>query len=249
VKILITGGRSQIGTALAERQLRLGNRVIVTASSAEGAAVLRASYAELGVAAEVVVFPLDPELPLGGDLEACLREGIDALVLNASTPIKRFKYVHRLTREEIHESIALNIEGNLRLLREVLPGMMERKFGRLVFVSSAMVSSGTSRHGLYCMTKSAMEALFLNVAVDYGRHNILANVLRPGIVRTERTKRFWRRPAYREKAERMIPQGKLGEPAQVAECFDPLLSPTSYMTGSILTVSGGLPLMNLSRAD
>ena len=80
-----------------------------------------------------------------------------------------------------------------------------------------MVSSGTSRHGLYCMTKSAMEALFLNLAVDYGRHNVLANVLRPGIVRTERTKRFWRRPSYQEKANRMIPQGKLGEPAQIAE--------------------------------
>jgi 3-oxoacyl-[acyl-carrier protein] reductase len=249
VKILITGGRSQIGTALAERQIRLGHRVVVTASDAEGAERLRASYRELGVAADVVVFPLDPKLPLGDDLEAVVADGVDALVLNASTPIKRFKLVHRFSDEEIHEALALNVEGNLRLLRKVLPGMIERKFGRLVFVSSAMVASGTSRHGLYCMTKSAMEALVLNVAVDYGRHNVLANVLRPGVVRTERTKRFWRRPAYQEKAARMIPQGKLGEPAQIAEAFDPLLSPTSYMTGSILTVSGGLPLMNLSGGD
>ena len=249
MKILITGGRSEMAAALAARQIGFGNQVVVTASSQESADGVRAMYAARNLAVDVVVFPLDPTIPPSFDLEAVLDAGVDALVLNAAPPIKRFKLAHLYTPDEVHSQISLNVEGNVRLVQRVLPGMIAKSFGRLVFVSSAMVATGTTKHGLYCLSKGAMEAFFFNLAVDYGKKNILANVLRPGIVRTERTRRFWKRPAYVEKARRLIPQGVLGEPAQIAEAFDPLLSPTSYMTGSVVTVSGGLPLMNLGGTD
>lgn len=244
MKILITGGRSAIAQALAARQIAQGHEVVVTASSVASAAEVTKLYAARKIAADVVTFPLDPSALFHESLEAVLEEGVDALVLNASPPIKRFKLAHQFSTEEIREALAVNVEGNVRLVQRVLPQMTRRRFGRLVFVSSAMVATGTSRHGLYCMTKSAMEAFFVNLAVDYSAKNVLANVLRPGIVKTERTARFWKKEGYLEKAK-VIPQGALGEPEQIAEVFDPLLSKTSYMTGSIVTVSGGLPLMKL----
>lgn len=245
MRLLVTGGRSEIAIALVERQLRLGHEVLVTASSEASARDVRALYEARGLSARAVVYALDPEIPIGEDLEAEFDRGVDALVLAASTPVKRLKVAHRLGGDEVRDALRLNVEGNVRLVVRALPGMIERRFGRIVFVSSVMAVTGASRHALYGMTKSAMESFVVSVAVDYGKQNVLANVLRPGIVRTERTRRFWKRSSYVAKAERLVPQGAIGEPAQIAEAFDPLLSPTSYMTGSIVTVAGGLPLFDL----
>ena len=81
------------------------------------------------------------------------------------------------------------------------------------------------------------------MAVDYSANNILSNIVRVGLIKTSRTEQFWKRPAYQEKMAQINPQGMMGEAAQVAEAMDPLLSKTSFMTGSVVTVSGGLPLM------
>jgi 3-oxoacyl-[acyl-carrier protein] reductase len=121
--------------------------------------------------------------------------------------------------------------------------MVERKFGRVVFVSSLSVAQGTSRFPYYCAAKSALEGLFINLGVDYGEHNVFFNIVRPGIIATERTKRFWKRSHYLKTLEKVIPVMKLGQAPQVAEALDPLLSPTGYMNGSTITVSGGLPML------
>jgi 3-oxoacyl-[acyl-carrier protein] reductase len=145
--------------------------------------------------------------------------------------------------DEIQSVLSQDVVGNLRLLQAVLPGMIERRFGRLVLISSMTVPMGSGRYGLYSLSKGALESLFLNLAVDYGSYNILSNIVRPGTIRTQRTKRFWSREKYVEKVNAFIPQGAMGTPAQVAEALDPLLSATSYMNGSVVAVSGGLPLV------
>ncbi|MBX7098314.1 MAG: SDR family oxidoreductase [Myxococcaceae bacterium] len=245
-RLLITGGTSQIAMALAARQAALGRDVTVTASKEEGVEPLRRRYAEARIPAAVVAFDLDPAVPYGRALQELLGSGVDALVLNAAPPVKRFRRVHQFPAKEIDEALSLNVVGNFRLLQAVLPGMAQRRFGRLVFVSSAMVQQAASRHALYALTKSAVESLFTSVAIEYAAKNVFANVVRPGIIRTERTRRFWKNPEYLERAQRLIPAGALGRPEQVAEAFDPLLSETSYLNGSVLTVGGGLPILNLA---
>jgi 3-oxoacyl-[acyl-carrier protein] reductase len=245
-RLLITGGRSQIAQAIAKRQLALGRKVIVTVSDADEIEKLTKEYAEMELAVEVVHFTLDPSVPYSAGLKRVIENGIEGLVLNAAPPIKRFRYVHQLPKEEVEQQMSLNILGNLRLVQAVLTHMMHKKFGRLVFVSSAMVQQAASRHAMYSMTKSAMESIFVTMAIEYGARNILSNIVRPGITKTERTKRFWGKEKYLERAEKMIPAGKLGTAAQVAEAFDPLLSESCYMNASTVTVAGGLPIISLS---
>jgi NAD(P)-dependent dehydrogenase (short-subunit alcohol dehydrogenase family) len=79
--------------------------------------------------------------------------------------------------------------------------------------------------------------------VDYGADNVLANIVRLGIFRTPRTEEFWTREKYARRAMAVIPQGGLGDPGSIPEAIHPLLCANQYINGSILTISGGLPLV------
>jgi NAD(P)-dependent dehydrogenase (short-subunit alcohol dehydrogenase family) len=97
------------------------------------------------------------------------------------------------------------------------------------------------------LAKSALEGLMRNLAVDYGRYGITANTIRPGIIRTERTAKVMSNPKYEIRVGRMIPSGVVGEPDQVAEVVELLLSKTSYINGQALNVGGGLPLVSMMK--
>jgi 3-oxoacyl-[acyl-carrier protein] reductase len=242
MRILITGGSSQIGTAIAERNIRKGNQVVYTCSSEESLKETEEVYRARKIKAKGIVLKLDgSDGGFGGAFDGELAAGIDALILNAASAVKKLRVFHETDFGVVRDSVEQNILGNVRLIQAVLPSMVERKLGRIVFISSVTVCMGTGRYGVYNLTKGAIEALLLNLAVDYGQHNVLSNIVRPGTIKTERTKRFWSREKYVERIGAIIPQGRMGTPEQVAESLDPLLSETSYMNGSIVTVSGGFP--------
>jgi 3-oxoacyl-[acyl-carrier protein] reductase len=243
MKILITGGSSEIALAFAKRRASQGDEIFLTTSDRKNTAALIESYKSEGVAAKVFAYDLSNPSDFKEELAAIQAEGLHALVLNAFQRTPKLVHFHELPDSTLREYIDANIHGNLELIRSVLPGMVERKFGRLVFISSGSVTNGTSRYGAYCLAKAALEGLFLNLAVDYGEFGILSNIIRPGIIATERNQRFWKRSHYVDRMNALIPQMSIGSPDQVAEALDPLLSATSYMNGSVVTVSGGLPLM------
>jgi NAD(P)-dependent dehydrogenase (short-subunit alcohol dehydrogenase family) len=243
VKVLITGGNSRVAQAIAEDRIVRGDTVVLTASSAVSLEALRDTCRKRALGASCVLFDLrDPDAPSSG-LEEALRAA-DGLVLNAATPVRTRRRFHEVAAEEVSASIDADIKGNLSLLRRALPGMVERRFGRIVFVSSVSVVMGTARYGAYCLTKSALEALMLNLAVEYGAHNVLSNTLRLGLLKTPRTEPFWSRERYARAAAALVPQGRLGEVDAIPEAIHPLLSPQQYVNGSVITVAGGLPLLN-----
>lgn len=242
MKILITGGSSEIAQALAKARVSKKDEVWVTASSTESLKECLELYAQAGIRAQGVEFSLEEPDRNKAELEPVLSQ-LDALVLNAASRSVKLRTFTDWNEAGGAAFLRANIDGNLWLLRRTLPGMVERKFGRIVFVSSLSVVQGMSRFPYYCAAKSAVEGLCLNLAVDYGEHNVFVNIVRPGIIATERTKHFWKRSHYLEKVTKVIPALKLGEAAQVAEAMEPLLSPSSFMNGSVVTVSGGLPMM------
>jgi 3-oxoacyl-[acyl-carrier protein] reductase len=79
--------------------------------------------------------------------------------------------------------------------------------------------------------------------VDYGSFNILSNVLKLGIIQTSRTQKFWKKDEYQKKMGRIIPQGKLGTPQEVANALPCFFDREQYINGSSLFVTGGLPMM------
>lgn len=246
MRVLVTGGGSDIGHAIAARRLALGDRVIITASSAASLEQAMTRYQGLDV--DGLVFDLAQPEPSAADLDRVLEGGVDALVLSACTrrpPIRRF---HELRPGSVQADVSANVLGNCWLLQRVLPGMVARRFGRIVLVSSISAVNGTSRYGAYVMCKAALEGLMRNLAVDYGPDNVLANTVRLGIIKTERTRAFWSREEYVERMSGIIPQGALGEPADVAPALDPLLAERQYINGAALDVSGGLPMLRLDGA-
>lgn len=243
MRILITGGSSEIAQAIARSRLARGDEILVTASSEESLKDTMKAYKELGLDVTGLEYSLSEPERCAESVELAMKGGIDALVLNAATRSVKLRRFHEWDERDGTEYMRSNIDGNVWLLRKLLPSMMERHFGRVVFISSLSVVQGTSRFPYYCLSKSAIEGLFLNLAVDYGEFNVYFNIVRPGIIATERTKRFWKRSHYLEKVKNIIPAMRLGAAAQVAEAVDPLLSSTGFMNGSVVTVSGGLPLM------
>jgi len=243
MNILITGGSSDIAKAIAKRRIQLGDNVIITCSNEKSLLQTLAYYKQQKMEVRGFVYDFADPVACEADLDSLLKEPIDALILNAFTRVSQLRKLHAISYKSLHHYIDTNLQGNIWLLHRLLPSFLTNKFGRLVLVSSLSAITGTSRYGAYCATKAALEGLFLNVAVDYSANNILANIVRVGLIKTSRTEAFWSNPTYQDKVAKVIPQGAMGDPSQVAEAMDPLLSKNSFMTGSVLTVSGGLPLM------
>lgn len=242
MRILITGGNSWIAQAIAVDRVARGDEVFLTASSDASRETLLATCRERNIAASCSVFDLHHPGSCPAELVERL-EALDGLILNAATPVRRLDRFHSLPADEVEAAIDADIKGNVFLLRRALPGMLARRFGRIVFVSSVSVVMGTSRYGPYCLTKSALEGLMLNLAVDYGDCNVLSNILRLGMIRTRRTERYWTNEKYLKWAASVVPQGALGDVDALPEAVHPLLSPRQYINGSVVTVSGGLPLL------
>ncbi|WP_298627285.1 SDR family NAD(P)-dependent oxidoreductase [uncultured Legionella sp.] len=244
MNLLITGGSSDIAQAIAKRRLEMGDSIIITASSEQSLNQTLELYHQKKMKVSGFVYDFTQPESCEKDLETLLQNPIDGLVLNAFTRVSQLRKLHALPFNSIRTYIDNNINGNIWLIQKILSSMLLNKMGRLVLISSLSSVTGTSRYPAYCAAKAALEGLFLNLAVDYSSRNILSNIVRVGLIKTSRTEQFWTNPLYQEKVAKIIPQGSMGEPAQVAEAMDPLLSKTSFITGSVLTVSGGLPLMS-----
>ncbi|MEK7354980.1 MAG: SDR family oxidoreductase [Bdellovibrionota bacterium] len=242
MKVLVTGGRSEIGQAIARKRRARGDEVAVTAGTAATLDECRKIYEGSGILAHL----FDLENPVAGseNLLAWLASGVDGVVLNAAPATRSLKRLHEFTDAEVRTSVDGLVHGNVWLLRQVLDGMMRRKFGRLVMISS-MAVFGSGRYPAYCLGKAGMEGLFMNLAIDYGEFNVTANIMRPGLIATKRTERFWKRGEYAHTIAAMIPMTRLGQPDEVAEAVEPLLAEKCYINGTALNCAGGMPSVRL----
>ncbi|HAU3880691.1 TPA: SDR family oxidoreductase [Legionella pneumophila] len=243
MNILITGGSSDIAQAIAKRRSESGDKIIITCSNDDSLNETLAIYRQQNIDVTGFIYNFSDPQACENDLELILREPLDGIILNAFTRVTQLRKLHALPYHAVRTYLDNNLNGNIWLIHRLLPALLKNKFGRLVLISSLSATAGTSRYPVYCAAKAALEGLFLNLAVDYSANNILSNIVRVGLIKTSRTEQFWKNPVYQEKVMQIIPQGTMGEPTQVAEAIDPLLSKTSFMTGSVVTVSGGLPLM------
>lgn len=238
---MITGGSSDIALAIAKHRFEQGDTITVTASSETSLASTLDVYDHHRISVKGIVFSFENP----GSICQQVDKPIDALILNAFGQQMQLTPFHEYPLNEILSFAQTNINGNISLLHQALPQMLEQMFGRIVFISSASVAIGTKNYAPYCLAKSALEGLMTQLSVEYARQNVLFNTVRLGLMKTSRTKAFWQQKAYQALVSRLIPQGRMGNPSQVPETIDPLLSKSCYMTGTTLNVTGGLPLMNV----
>ncbi|MFL5868582.1 MAG: SDR family NAD(P)-dependent oxidoreductase [Thermoleophilaceae bacterium] len=231
---LVTGGARGIGRAIAAQLAEHGRIVAVgDLQEAEGVGALAVRLdvtdsASVAAAVEQVESELGP---------------IEILVNNAG-----WDEAHPFleTDEPFWDRvIEINFKGGLRVTRAVLPGMVERGWGRLVNIGSDAGRVGSSLESVYSGAKGGVIAFTKTIAREVARSGVTANVVCPGPTKTAFLDRIAGEGGERlvESLERAVPMRRLGEPEDVAAAVAFLASEEAgYITGQTLSVSGGLTM-------
>ncbi|MCW5655930.1 2-hydroxycyclohexanecarboxyl-CoA dehydrogenase [Hydrogenophaga sp.] len=170
---------------------------------------------------------------------------IDVLVNNAGWDV--FKPFTKTVPAEWDKLIAINLTGALHMLHAVLPGMAERKYGRVVNVASDAARGGSSGEAVYSACKGGLVALSKTLAREHARQGITVNVVCPGPTDTALlagVAEGARDPAKLLEAFRSaIPLGRLGQPDDLASAIAFFGSDDAgFITGQVVSVSGGLTM-------
>ena len=236
---IITGGSRGIGFATADKFLKEGAAVILTASSQanadKAAAQLREKYPEAAVTG------ISPDLSSLESVRATFRKVaeaygcIDILVNNAgvseSTPFTEY------TEETFEKVMELNVKGVFNAARAAVEYMAPRGKGVILSTSSMVSISGQASGVAYPASKFAVNGLTLSLARELGPKGIRVNAVAPGITETDMMKAVPKEVI--EPLIRQIPLGRLGQPEDIANAFAFLASDeASYITGVVLSVDG-----------
>jgi len=166
-----------------------------------------------------------------------VNEPVDILVNDAG--INRLGDFTSYSDADLDDTLQINLIAPVRLTRGLVPGMMQRKYGRIVNISS--IWSVISRPGrlIYSVSKTGLNAFTRSLAVEVAPYNILVNAVAPGYVNTELTRQNNTELDLSD-IRKMIPMQRLAEPEEIARLVAFLCSEgNSYLTGQCLVIDGG----------
>lgn len=242
---VITGSTKGIGKAIAERLAEHGANVVISSRKEDACAAvaeeINAKWAKTGNTA----IPIPCNIGHKEQLQALTDKSleafgkIDVLVCNAAVNpyFGPSKDIPDTAFDRIMES---NIRSNFWLCNMVLPQMVERKDGSIIIVSSIGGLRGNTTLGAYGISKAADMQLARMLAVEYGPHNIRANAIAPGLVRTDFARALWEDPENLKRRTATTPLRRIGEPDEIAGVAVMLASAAgSFITGQTLIVDGG----------
>ena len=233
---LVTGGTRGIGRDIATTLAECGAKVVVTgrelqraeeAAAAVGAGA-RGFAADMADSAAVSKLVTDVEEQVGP---------IDILVNNAG--LTRDNIVMRLKDEDWDAVMNANLRGAFVATRAASRGMMKRRWGRIINISSVVGLMGNKGQANYAASKAGLIALTKSVAKELGSRNVLVNAIAPGFIETEMTEGMT--AEARSGLTSMIPLERLGKPRDVSAMVAFLASEqASYITGQVFVVDGGM---------
>jgi acetoacetyl-CoA reductase len=235
---LVTGGTGGIGTAIVRYLARQGHRVAANHRSEARAEAWRLAMLEEGI--EVTLAHGDVSDPVASEamirrIEASLGP-IDILVNNAG--ITRDTTFHKMDYLQWTEVVNTNLNACFNVTRPVIEGMRERKWGRIVQISSINGQKGQYGQANYAAAKAGVHGFTISLAQENARFGITVNTVSPGYVGTELVMAV--PEDVRAKIIAQIPIGRLGKPEEIAHAVAFLTDEASgWITGSNLAINGG----------
>ncbi|MEM6795872.1 MAG: 3-oxoacyl-[acyl-carrier-protein] reductase [Acidobacteriota bacterium] len=236
---LVTGASQGIGYAIARRLAAQGARVVVAARSVDKLEALADEIRTAGGEAQPLALDISKADQVADQLGALDSDWseIDILVNNAG--ITRDALFARMKLEQWHEVLQTNLTGAYAVTRPLVRGMMRRRFGRIIFVSSVVGLLGNAGQANYAASKAGLVGLAKSLAKELGGRGITANVLAPGFIETPMTADLG--DEVRESLASSITLGRLGTADDIAGPVVFLASEEAgYITGEVLNASGGL---------
>ena len=245
--IIVTGGGGGIGGATCRRFASEGAKVAVFDMNLEAAQKVVDAIQAAGGVAQAFKCDITNRTEVDGAVAAAESAlgPIAVLVNNAGWDV--FKPFVKTVPDEWSRLIAINLTGALHMLHAVLPGMVERKYGRIVNIASDAARGGSSGEAVYSACKGGLVALSKTLAREHARQSITVNVVCPGPTDTALlagVAEGARDPAKLIEAFRSaIPLGRLGQPDDLASAIVFFGSDdASFITGQVISVSGGLTM-------
>jgi acetoacetyl-CoA reductase len=231
---LVTGGSRGIGAAISKALKEAGYSVAATYAGNDDAA--KAFTAETGIKTyKWNVADYDSSKSGIAQVEADLGP-VEVVVANAG--ITRDAPFHKMTPEHWKDVIDTNLTGVFNTVHPVWPGMRDRKFGRVIVISSINGQKGQFAQVNYAATKAGDLGIVKSLAQEGARAGITANAVCPGYIATEMVMAV--PEPVREKIIAQIPAGRLGEPEEIARCVAFLASDEAgFITGSTISANGG----------
>ncbi len=239
---IVTGGGRGIGKACARRFAEAGANVVIASRKLEN---LEAAAKEMaGLPGKVV--PIACHVGKKEDVERLVAETekqlgpVDILVNNSATNIGQGPSL-KIEDEMLDKIVEINIKAAIRLIRLIVPKMIERKSGGSIINMASIAGLRPQQGGLlYSFTKAGLIMMTRCWAQEFGPQNIRVNAIAPGLIQTDFSEFFWKNPGLRSVIESQQPIRRIGQPDEIAGMALYLASDDSaFVTGQVMVVDGG----------
>jgi 3-oxoacyl-[acyl-carrier protein] reductase len=236
---LVTGATGTIGATIARNLHDQGATVAISGTRRE---VLDRLGAELGDRVHI----LAANLADTAETEALVPRAEEAMgqldILVANAGVTRDNLLVQLRDEDWEQVIAINLSATFRLSRAAVRGMMRRRFGRVIAITSVVGITGNPGQANYVAAKAGITGMIKALAQEYAKRGVTANCVAPGFIVTPMTDKLNNK--QRETIVAKIPASRAGTPAEVAAAVIFLASnEAGYVTGQTLHVNGGMAMI------
>ena len=236
---LITGASGGIGMSIVKKMKKCGAKLIISGTRQN---VLNDLASELGNDVKTIITDLnnkDDVLNLAKKAEASFGY-IDILINNAG--ITADNLFLRMKDDEWDQVINVNLSAPMRLTRQVIKGMLKRRYGRVIFISSVVGYSGNAGQSNYAASKSALVGFTKSIALEVASRGITCNLIAPGFISTPMTDKL--SDDQKKNIVENIPVNRLGKVDDISNgCVYLASDEAGFITGTTLHINGGMSMI------